>query len=50
MVKNFEFKICNQTQVPLKFKKTPVAVLSEQGIWIQLKNAFNYRRFENELY
>jgi len=33
---NFEFKVTEKTQIPIKLLKTPVGVTAEKGVWLEL--------------
>ncbi|XP_050092164.1 probable cytochrome P450 9f2 [Anopheles aquasalis] len=37
MLKSFTFERCERTQVPLKLKSNPAAIITEKGIWIRFK-------------
>lgn len=37
MLSNFSFEVTQKTQIPLKYKKTMMNVVAENGIWIELK-------------
>uniref|UniRef100_A0A6E8W4G3 Cytochrome P450 n=1 Tax=Anopheles coluzzii TaxID=1518534 RepID=A0A6E8W4G3_ANOCL len=37
LLKSFTFERCEQTQVPLRLKNSPVVLAAEKGIWIRFK-------------
>ncbi len=37
LLSNFKLEVCEKTQVPLKYAKSPFAVRAEKGIWLNLK-------------
>ena len=37
MVLNLKFDVTEKTQIPLKYKKTMVNVVTENGTWVRLK-------------
>lgn len=37
MVLNFELKVCEKTQIPLKYARTITAIKMENGTWVELK-------------
>ena len=37
LILNFQFKVCEKTQIPIKYEKTMVAKKMEKGIWVSLK-------------
>lgn len=36
MLLNFKFDVSEKTQIPLKYKKTMMNVITENGIWVKL--------------
>lgn len=36
LILNFKFKVCEKTQIPIKYEKSLVAKKMEKGIWVQM--------------
>ena len=37
MILNFQFKVCEKTQIPIKYEKSMISMRMEKGTWIELK-------------
>ena len=37
MILNFQFKVCEKTQIPIKYEKSMVSTKMEKGVWVELK-------------